>query len=262
VTSGTVLYEPAPPVGYVTLNRPEAGNAMNDALLRDLAAAIRQAGADPGTRVVVLRGAGRGFCAGEDVKAAAERRALDEYRRNRLAAEQEASRAIRQLDKPVLAALHGFAVGGGLVFAMLCDMRFAAEGTRLELPEVRVGATASLGGVYQLARIVGLGRAFELLLGAEPIEPAEAHRIGLVNRVVAEDRLADEVRAWATRIAGHFPLEVALMRRALYRELDLDFDAALDAETEAAFRSYEGGARVEGMRRALAEMRRRREQAR
>jgi enoyl-CoA hydratase/carnithine racemase len=260
VTSGTVLYEPSPPVGYVTLNRPEAGNAMNDALLRDLAAAMREAGADPDTRVVVLRGAGRGFCAGEDVKAAAGRRALDEYRRNRLAAEQEASRAIRLLDKPVLAALHGFAVGGGLVLAMLCDVRFVAEGTRLELPEVRVGATASLGGVYQLARIVGLGRAFELLLGAEPIEPSDAERIGLVNRIVSRERLGGEVEAFARRIAGHFPLEVALMRRALYRALDLDFDAALDAETEAAFRSYEGGARVEGMQRALAEIRRRRGQ--
>ena len=253
--TATVSYERSGVIGYVTLDRPAVLNAMNEALLRDLAAATIAARAAAAVRVIVLRGAGRGFCAGEDLTGAGERRPLAEYRAPRLAAEQDVARLFRQLDKPVIAEVHGFAIGGGCVLTLLADLRLAAEGTRFELPEVRVGATASIGGLYHLARVVGLGRAFELMYTAEPIDAAEALHIGLVNRVVPAPELAEAVRALATRIAGHFALELALTRQALRRGLDLDFDAALDAETTAALISYEGRSREVGMAHALKALR-------
>jgi enoyl-CoA hydratase len=254
--STTVVYEASGAIGYITLDRPRVLNAMNGALLADLAAATRAAGADPGTRVLVLRGAGRGFCAGADLTEASERMALAQYRSTRLAHEQDVARLFRHLDKPVIAQIHGMAVGGGAVLTLLADLRIGAEGTRFEFPEVRVGATASIGGLYHLARVVGLGRAFEVLYTAEPIDAAEALRIGLVNRVVPRDDLERAVRELAERIAGHFALELALTRQALRRGLDLDFDAAVDSETTAALISWEGRSREQGMARALDRLRR------
>ncbi len=253
--SATVRYERDGVVGYVTLDRPRVLNAMNGALVADLAVAARAAGDDPSTRVIVLRGAGRGFSAGADLTEAFERMPLAEYRATRLAHEQEVARAFRHLDKPVIAEVHGFAVGGGAVLTLLADLRIAADGTRFEFPEVRVGATASIGGLYHLARVVGLGRAFELLYTTDAIDAAEALRIGLVNRVVPPSELASSVRALAERIAGHFALELALTRQTLRRGLDLDFDAAVEGETTAALISWEGRSREQGMRHALERLR-------
>ena len=138
------------------------------------------------------------------------------------------------------------------------DLRVAAEDTRFEFPEVRVGATVSFGGLYHLARIVGLGRCFELLYLADAFDAAEALRLGLVNRVVAREGLDATVRALAERIAGHFPLELALTRQALYRGLDLDFAAAVESETAAALVSYASGDRERGMAEALRRIREKR----
>lgn len=248
----SVLYERRGVLGYVTLNRPRVLNAMNDGLLVDLAAALRAVAADAEARVAVLRGAGRAFCAGADLDETPRRREPNEYHATRVKTEQEVARLFRRLDKPVIAQVHGAAIGGGCVLALLCDLRVAAEATRFELPEVRVGATASLGGVYTLARVVGLGRAFELLYTAEPLDAAAALAIGLVNRVVPAGELEAAVAALATKIAGHFPLELALTREALYRGLDVDFDAAVDGETAAAMLSQLGGAAGRGMAAARA----------
>ena len=247
----TVSYERSGSVGYVTLERPAVLNAMNDALVRDLLVAARAAAADGDARVIVLRGAGRAFCAGADLKESPARQDLAGYRAARMADEQAVARTFRALDKPVVAQLHGAVVGGGCVLAMLADLRVAAEGTRFEFPEVRVGATVSFGGLYNLARIVGLGRCFELLYLADAFDAAEALRIGLVNRVVAPDALVTTVQAMAERIAAHFSLELALTRQALYRGLDVDFAAAVESETVAALVSYASGDRERGMAEAL-----------
>lgn len=251
----TVLYERTEQIGYVTLNRPQVLNAMNDAWIHDLLAAASAARDDPEARVVVVRGAGRAFCAGADLKETPRPQALLEYWQRHMAPEQEIARVFRRMGKPVIAQVHGYAVGGGCELAMLADLRVAAEGTRFGFTEVRVGATVTMGGVYTLTRLVGAGRAFELLYTTELIDAREALRIGLVNRVVPADELQPAVHALASRIAGHFPLELALTRNAVYRALDVDFDAAVEEETGAALLSYMGGARQTGMAEAMERIR-------
>jgi enoyl-CoA hydratase/carnithine racemase len=247
----TVSYERTGHLGYITLDRPQVLNAMNDALVRDLRVAVATARDDGDARVVIMRGAGRAFCAGADLKESPVKHALPDYRAGRMADEQDVTRLFRSLDKPVIAQLHGAVIGGGVVLAMLADLRVAARGTRFEMPEVRVGATVSFGGLYHLPRIIGLGRAFELMYLADAFDEAEALRLGLVNRVAPAEELAAVTRAMAEKIASHFPLELALTRHALYRGLDADFPAAVEGETAAALISYAAGAREEGMARAM-----------
>jgi enoyl-CoA hydratase len=140
---------------------------------------------------------------------------------------------------------------------MLADIRIAAEGTQFGFPEVRVGATVTLGGVYNLARMVGLGRALELLYTTELIDAREAERIGLVNRVVPVEQLASTVLELAHKIAGHYPLELALTRNSVYRALDTDFDTAVEEEEGASVISYAAGSREQGMAAAMTAIQRR-----
>ena len=150
----------------------------------------------PRRACVVIRGAGRAFCAGADLKEVPRRQELMEHWRTHIGPEQEIARRFRRIGKPLIAQVHGYAVGGGCEVAMLADMRIAAEGTKLGFTEVKVGATVTMGGLYNLTRLVGAGRAFELLYTAELIDAAEAMRIGLVNRVVPADELeVDGARA-------------------------------------------------------------------
>jgi enoyl-CoA hydratase len=247
-----VLYEPDGVIGYVTLNRPDVLNAMDDSLLAGVTAALDAAHADTTAKVVVLRGAGRVFCAGGDVNDMPRRRTDDEYRATRLPIERSIARAVRQLEKPLIAQIHGAAIGGGCVLAALCDLRVAAAGTKFGLPEVKFGTTASLGGIYMLTRIVGLGRAFELLYLGDSFDAERALALGLVNRVVPPDALARETATMACAIADNFSAELALTREAILRGLDLDFHAAANLETEAAMRAHLGGDIEVGFARARA----------
>ncbi|MCX7380035.1 MAG: enoyl-CoA hydratase/isomerase family protein [Alphaproteobacteria bacterium] len=251
MTEPAVLYHREASTGFVTLNRPRVLNAINDPWITDLVVAGEQAAADAEALVVVLRGAGRAFCAGADLKATPSTAPHMPYRADHIDPMQRIARVFRSMRKPVIAAVHGYAVGGGCELAMLADMRLAAEGTKFGFTELRVGATVTMGGLYNLARIVGTGRAFELLYTTDLIDATEAHRIGLVNRVVPADELADAVAALASKVAGNFPFEMSLVRAALYRALDQDFDAALEEEGTNSLLSYLGGSRNTGMRRAM-----------
>ena len=253
--NAVVLYEPDGVIGYITLNRPEVLNAMDDSLLAGVAEALDAAHADDGVKVVVLRGAGRVFCAGGDVNDMPRRRTEDEYRATRLPIERSIARAVRQLEKPLIAQIHGAAIGGGCVLAALCDLRIAAAGAKFGLPEVKFGTTASLGGIYMLTRIIGLGRAFELLYLGDSFDAGRALALGLVNRVVPAAALARETAAIARAIAENFTAEIALTRAAILRGLDLDFDAAAHLETEAAMRAHLGGDIEAGFARARARVR-------
>ena len=238
----------------ITLNRPEALNAIDDALLEALTEALVAAASAPDCRVVVLRGAGRVFCAGGDVDDMPVLRSEAQYRSRRLPAEQALARAVRSLDRPLIAQLHGAAIGGGCVLAALCDLRVAAEGTRFSLPETAFGTTASLGGIYLITRIVGLGRAFELLYLGDRFDAQRALEIGFVNRVVPAHDLDGEVNRLADRLAEQFPREMTLTRRAILEGLELDFESAARRETEAAMKAHLSGDVVEGFKRARARM--------
>jgi enoyl-CoA hydratase/carnithine racemase len=242
----------------LTLNRPEVLNAMDDALLEALAEALGAARQAPECRVVVLRGAGRVFCAGGDVNDMPVLRSESEYRSRRLAAERALAKAVRELDRPLIAQIHGAAVGGGCVLAALCDIRIAAEGSRFSLPETAFGTTASLGGIFMLTRIIGLGRAFELLYLGESFDAQRAFEIGLVNRVVPAADLDSEVSKVCQRIAEQFPREMMLTRRAILDGLDLDFQRAAERETEAAMQAHLSGDVIEGFKRARERINRRR----
>jgi enoyl-CoA hydratase len=244
-----VIYERSGVIGYVTLNRPHVLNAMNDAWIHALVGAAQAAHDDSDARVIVIRGAGRAFCAGADLKETPRRQELMDHWRAHIGPEQEIARRFRRLGKPLIAQVHGYAVGGGCELAMLADMRIAAQGTRFGFTEVKVGATVTMGGLYNLTRLVGAGRAFEMLYTAELIDADEAMRIGLVNRVVPADELEAFVRTMAEKIAGHYPAELALTRAGLYRAMDLDFDASAEMELGAALISHLGGSRIEGMAR-------------
>ena len=250
----TVRYERQGIIGYIVLNRPHVLNAMNDEWLHDLLAMAEQARVDTEVRVIVVRGEGRAFCAGADLKDSAVHRELADYRDHHMRPQQDIARVFRRMGKPVIAQVHGYAVGGGCELALLADIRIAAEGSQFGFPEVRVGATVTLGGVYNLSRIVGAGKAFELLYTTDFIDAREAERIGLVNRVVPLEQLHTTVTALAEKIARHYPLELSLTRASVYQAMDTDFESALREEDDAAVISYAAGTRAEGMTAAFTQL--------
>ncbi|MDR1213915.1 MAG: enoyl-CoA hydratase/isomerase family protein [Propionibacteriaceae bacterium] len=201
-------------VTVVTLNRPAVLNAADPPMHRELIDAFGRADQDQATRVVVLHGAGeRAFCAGSDVKVT--RGLTGAAARDYIALDMAAKNAVAGARKPSIAALHGYVLGGGLELALACDLRIAAEGTVFALPEVGLGTLPGAGGLQRLPELVGLGRAKEWALTGRRWDAAEAARTGLVNRVVAVERLLDEAKSWAATMAGHNPLAVELIKAGL-----------------------------------------------
>lgn len=216
-------------VAILTLNRPDKLNAFTYDMLDDWIAALHECDRRDDVRVVVLTGSGRAFCTGGDLESFA---ALAANTPSAIKAEvkhtQLLPRAIAGLQKPVIAAVNGAATGGGLDIALACDFRYAAESARLAETYVRVGLLPGLGGGWQLPRLVGLGRAMELLLSGEFIEAREAERIGLVNKVFPDAQLMERTLEIARRIAGNPPLSVQAIKRVTLEGLSADFDSALE----------------------------------
>jgi 2-(1,2-epoxy-1,2-dihydrophenyl)acetyl-CoA isomerase len=222
-------WEVAAGIATITLDRPAALNSLEATLKGELVAAFRQAARDPEVRVVILTGAGRAFCAGQDLKERLQPgpSPLDVEVRERF---NPIVSAIRLLDKPVIAAINGVAAGAGASIAFACDLRVAAESASFVLAFGRIGLIPDSGASWLLPRLVGLGRATELMLLGDPVPAAEALRIGLVNRVVpAEDLLAEAGRLAAT-LGASAPRALALTKRAIRRALETGFEASLDYE--------------------------------
>jgi enoyl-CoA hydratase len=201
-------------IGTITVNRPDKLNALNDAVIAELGLAIDTLGADPGIKGVILTGQGqKAFVAGADISelenqgpGAAKRRSL---------AGQAVFRRFEALRKPVVAAVNGFCLGGGCELAMACHIRVASENARFGQPEVKLGIGPGYGGTVRLPRLVGRGRALELLLTGEMIDAQEAWRIGLVNRVVPGERLLAEATSLLGKILAQGPLAVAAVLEAV-----------------------------------------------
>ncbi len=220
------------PVATLTLDRPEALNALTIPIKLALREALDAIAADPAVRAVILTGAGRAFCAGQDL---AEREApdaapLDVEVRERY---NPIIRALRSMPQPVIAAVNGVAAGAGASLAFACDLRIAADGARFMLAFGRIGLVPDSGATWFLPRIVGSARAAELALLGTTVGAEEALRIGLVSRVVPGDALAAEARAMADQLAASAPRAVALTKRALDASWSIDLDAALEAEAVA-----------------------------
>ncbi|MDQ7859518.1 MAG: enoyl-CoA hydratase family protein [Armatimonadota bacterium] len=234
--SHDLLYEVHDGVATVTLNRPDVLNALTFevyAQLRDLFDGLRT---DDRVRVVVLTGAGRGFCSGGDVH-----QIIGELLRRDMRAHLEFTRMtgavvrnMRLLEKPIVAAVNGMAAGAGAVLALAADLRLASDRARFAFLFTRVGlAGADMGAAYLLPRAVGMGRATELLMLGDTIDAATAERYGLVNRVVPHDELAGTAAEWARRLAAGPALALGLTKRMLVAEESMDLVTALEAEAQA-----------------------------
>lgn len=201
-------------VTIVTLNRPAVLNAANPQMHNELIDAFRRADADEATRVVVLHGAGeRAFCAGSDVKIT--RTLTGQGARDYIALDMGAKNAVAGARKPSIAAIHGYALGGGLELALACDLRIAAEGATFAFPEVGLGTLPGAGGLQRLPELVGLGIAKEWALTGRRVSTEEAVRTGLVNKVVPAESLVDEAKVLASTIAKHNQLSVELIKAGL-----------------------------------------------
>ena len=224
-----VLYHKEGTVGIITLNRPKRLNAINSDLLSSLIQQIRKSGDDDDVSSVVLTGAGRAFCAGEDLKETSAGKSLTQWTRE-IEALQETQRLIMQLGKPLIAAINGYAVGGGLEFALSCDIRIAGEDAKFGFPETGVGLTVTNAGTKLIAQIVGLGKAKELILTGDIIDAEEAMRIGLVNKVVPAERLIEETLQVCQKINQRSPLALRLSRIAIDQGLHSSFEQILELE--------------------------------
>jgi 2-(1,2-epoxy-1,2-dihydrophenyl)acetyl-CoA isomerase len=216
-------------VATVTLNRPDALNALTVPMKQALLAAFRRLERDVAVRAVILTGAGRAFCAGQDLRERLEPGAapLGEEVRERY---NPIIRAMRGLPKPIVGALNGVAAGAGASLALACDIRIASEAASFALAFGRVGLIPDSGATWFLPRLVGATRAAELALLNDPVPAADAVRLGLVGRVVPAAELAAEASAIAARLAAGAPRAIALTKRALNAAWDHDLDAALEYE--------------------------------
>lgn len=229
MNNNTVLYERNENLAVITLNRPERLNAITRELLTGLIAQLETARKDDEVVAVILTGAGRAFCAGEDLKETSEGKTFEQW-----VAEtdglQQVQRVILALGKPLIAAVPGYALGGGCEFAMSCDIRIAAEGAQFGFPETEVGLTITTAGTKLLSQIVGLGKAKELVFTGDFIDAREALRIGLANKVVAADNLMDEALTVARKIGAKSPLALKLSRIAIDQGLHASFEQTLELE--------------------------------
>jgi enoyl-CoA hydratase len=229
MTNNTVLYEKSRNLGIITLNRPERLNAINKDLLKGLIEKLETARRDKSIVSVILTGAGRAFCAGEDLKETAAGKSFEDWIEETEGL-QEVQRVIMALGKPLIAAVPGYALGGGCEFAMSCDIRIAAESAKFGFPETDVGLTITTAGTKLLAQIVGLGKAKELVFTGDFIDAHEAKAIGLANKVVATESLMDEAMAMARRIGEKSPLALKLSRIAIDQGLHSSFEQTLEME--------------------------------
>jgi 2-(1,2-epoxy-1,2-dihydrophenyl)acetyl-CoA isomerase len=233
-------------VATIILNRPEALNSLTVPMKQDLLAAFRRVERDAAVRAVVLTGAGRAFCAGQDLKERLQPDAapLGVELRERY---NPIIRAMRALPKAIVGAINGVAAGAGASLAMACDIRIAAENASFALAFARVGLVPDSGATWFLPRLVGAANAAEIALLGDPVSAADALRLGLVGRVVAADQLGTEARAVAARLAAGAPRAIALTKRALDAAWERDLDGAL--EYEAHLQDMAGRAKdhAEGM---------------
>jgi enoyl-CoA hydratase len=223
-------YEVQDGIATISINRPDKLNALNEQTVQELADAVRETARDEEVRGIILTGVGqKAFVAGADIAELAKMGPVDGVQISRLG--QQVLREIELSRKPVIAAVNGFALGGGCELALACHLRIASENAKFGLPEVKLGIIPGYGGTLRLPRIVGKGRALELILSAEMIDAQEARRIGLANRVVPQDQLMDETRKLMQTILRNGPVALALAIECTTRGMEMALDDGLALES-------------------------------
>jgi enoyl-CoA hydratase len=239
----TILLAVDGPVATVTLNRPQALNALNAPLLGELVDALTKLDADEAVRCIVITGNERAFAAGADIKEMAEASSVDMLRRNALARYD----AVRKIAKPIIAAVSGWALGGGCELAMACDMIVASETARFGQPEINIGIMPGAGGTQRLTRALGKARAMELILTGDYLSAQEAHARGLVNHVAPPELYLEEAQKLARRIAAQPPVAVRLAKDAVLKAQDLSIEEGLDYERRVFYLLFATEDQKEGM---------------
>ncbi len=218
----TIILEKKNNIGYLVLNRPEVLNAISRKLIQEMADALARVNSDEEIKVLIITGAGKGFQAGADIRELNALKPMDFLRWNESLVRMNA--AIEKLRQPVIAAINGVAMGGGLELAISCQIRVAVEGAKLGLPEVKLGIIPGAGGIQRLPLLIGKARAYEMMLSGDPINAEEAYRIGLVNRVVPQGQAVAAAEEIAGRIIANAPVAVELCKDAVEIGMDLPME--------------------------------------
>lgn len=236
-------------IATLTMNRPEVLNAVSSTVFAELRQAFDAIAADGEVHVVVLQGRGRAFVAGADIKEMADmdRQAAEARSWNGMRVYDQ----IRHLPQPVIASVGGYALGAGMLLALACDMRVAAEGAEFGYPEIRLGIFPATGGTILLERLLGSATARYLCLSGVRFPARRAYELGIVNELVADDELAARTAELATTIAGYSPLALRELKGVLNASLERDFAGAREYEIEAYGRCFDSDDRREGMRAFL-----------
>ena len=233
-------------IATVTINRPRAMNALNRETLEDLRQAFIALEQTENLKVIIMTGAGgKAFVAGADIAQMHQMNALEARAFSRLG--QQVMTSIEQCSKPVIAAVNGFALGGGCELAMACDIRLASEKAKFGQPEVNLGVIPGFAGAQRLSRLIGKGRAKELLLTGDMIDANEAYRLGLANKVVPVDELMETALKMAKKIATKGPVAIGFTKEAINKGLDMDLDKANAYESELFSLCFASNDQKEGM---------------
>jgi enoyl-CoA hydratase len=234
-------------IAVVTLNRPQALNALSYGLVKDLSLALQELDQDPEVRVIVVTGGDKVFAAGADIKEMADKGPFDTMVQERLAYRDK----INKISKPVIAAVIGFALGGGCELAMSCDIIVAAENARFGQPEVNLGIIPGSGGTQRLTHLLGKHRAMELVLTGDMLNASDAERFGLVNRVVPVELCLEEAKKIAKKIAAKPQLAIKSAKEAVLKSANTGLDEGLEFERKAFYLLFASEDRSEGMKAFL-----------
>ena len=244
-----LIVEKRGPVAVVTVNRPDKMNALNVRTREEILAAFRDLGEDRDVRVVVMKGAGeKAFIAGADISEFSGNTALEQ---REIMCKSRAFDAMEDCPKPVIAMIQGYALGGGCELAMACDIRIASTKAKFGQPEVKLGLIPGGGGTQRLPRLIGEGKALELILTGDMIDAEEARRLGLVNQVVAPEELESKTMELANRIAEMSPVALAMAKKAVKNAARMNLATGLEAESDLFALCFSSADREEGVRAFL-----------
>lgn len=246
MTYETIEYEVKNSLAYITLNRPDSLNALNGQLLTDLNAVIEAVAKDADVKVVILTGAGeKAFAAGADITELNELTSTEAQKQS--AWGNEIFNKLSKLPQTVIAAVNGYALGGGFELALAADIRFVSNNVKLGLPEVGLGIMPGYGGTQRLSRLIGLGRAKQLVFSAENIDAKEAYRLGIANKVVDQADLLDEVEAFAKTLLSKSSVGIQMAKQTMEQGVDMPLGNALAHEASNFGLLFSNAHQTEGM---------------
>ncbi len=235
-------------VGVITLNRPEVRNAINPMTIEELGHVLESFNKDPEIRAVILTGGAKVFSAGADIAVMVEKTALEQFSRMMLT---DLTFQMEKMAKPIIGAIAGFALGGGCELAMACDIRIAAKSAKLGQPEINIGIIPGAGGTVRLMRLVGMGKAKELVMSGKIISADEACRINLVNAVVEDEKLMEEALNMARSMTRHSPVALGLAKYSIQNAAQADIHTAANLERACFSIAFASEDQKEGMRAFL-----------